>query len=264
MPDSFADYRAIEAVNWSTLKEMGKSPAHYQHRLTHPLMDTPRLLLGRAVHTAVLEPDMFALQYTVYDGKTRYGKEWDAFRAANADKGILKFDEYRTCLNIRDAVYANKTAAALLTGGESEVTVEWVDKGTGIKCKGRLDYLHTGGFLDLKTTGDVDAWAFTGLSARMMYHAQLAFYARGAGMTLERRIIAVEAKPPHDVAVFRLNGDAVVTGDQKVTELMSKLSVCLKRDEWPGQCADEQEMGIPSWMAEEPNAFGFTMGGESV
>jgi len=48
----FATYSKLEAVNWSSLKEMRRSPRHYQHRLTAPREDTKAMALGRATHTA--------------------------------------------------------------------------------------------------------------------------------------------------------------------------------------------------------------------
>ena len=45
---NFQQYSDLQGVNWSTLKEMGRSPAHYQHRLTVPRMDSPAMRLGRA------------------------------------------------------------------------------------------------------------------------------------------------------------------------------------------------------------------------
>ena len=251
----FATYRAIDAVNWSTLKEMDKSPAHYAHRCKHPLRDTPRLLLGRAVHTAVLEPDEFPTRYVVFDGGTRRGKTWNAFSEANADKSILKADEYRTCLAIRDAVHANTQAAKLLKG-ESEVTVEWIDEVTGIRCKGRIDHVRGSMFSDLKTTGSVDAWTFAGISSRMLYHAAAAFYARGLGIIDDLRhettprIIAVEIKPPHDVAVFAFTDDAMLAGDQKVTELLRQVAYHTEQNGWPGRYDKEQELGVPEWMVD--------------
>ena len=259
----FATYRAIDAVNWSTLRNIDVSGLRYKHFKEFPLADTPRLMLGRAVHTAVLEPDEFPTRYVVFNGATRRGKAWDEFKVANADKSILKADEYRTCLAVRDAVYANANAAALLTG-TSEVTVEWTDEATGIKCKGRVDHVLTSSFSDVKTTGSVDAHAFTGLSAKMLYHAQVAFYARGLKCAENPSVIAVEITPPHDVAVFQFTDDAMLAGDQKVTELLAKLATCLERDEWPGRYSDVQELGVPDWMADPDAGFGIIVGGESV
>jgi len=248
------DYCAIDAVNWSTLKHMCKSAKHYRHRLEHPIADTARLILGRAIHTAVLEPDAFPLRYVVFDGSRRAGKMFDEFAEANEGRTILKRDEYDTALAIRDAVRDHDAAASLLYG-QSEVTVTWTDAGTGICCKGRVDHVNTDGVLvDLKTTASVDPFEFERTSAKMLYHAQLAFYARGLGLmdditySSAPRIIAVEAEPPHDVVVFRVTEDALIEGDRLVSELLHKVATCRETGRWPGRFSAEQDLTLPPWM----------------
>lgn len=260
---SFDDYLEIDALNWSLLKEMAKSPAHFAYRREHPREDTPRLAFGRAVHCAVLEPDRFPRDYVIYNGSRRYGKDWDQFSAANHDKTALRADEYETCLAVRDAVFAHKTARDMLRG-DSEVTVEWEDAETGLRCKSRVDHVNEDGITDLKTTSSVDAWEFSAHSARMLYHSQLAFYHRGLPFPEYPRILAVEITPPYDVAVFRLTEDAMFTGDTQVSDLMTRFLLCTKDGTWPGRYDAEQELGLPSWMSIDPDSacdLGISVGG---
>ena len=53
------EYRAIHAINQSTLKAMLLSPAHYRFCLDHSEeRSTPALRLGRAVHCRILTPQL--------------------------------------------------------------------------------------------------------------------------------------------------------------------------------------------------------------
>lgn len=268
---TFPEYAAIPAVNWSTLKEMSKSPAHYRHRAEHPRLDSSRLAFGRAVHTAVLEPDRFPLEYVVFDGARRAGKAWDEFEAANSDRTILKAAEYATCLAVRDAVHAHPAASRML-GGPSEITLQWMDPDTGLACKARLDKAYGGCVVDLKSTSTVDAHDFERTSANLIYHGQLAFYMRGlaaCGLSEPQclpRIIAVEVEPPYDVAVFRLTADALRIGDGLVGEYLFRLSECQSRDEWPGRYDAEQDLTLPPWLMDDgtDSGLGFTVGGEKA
>lgn len=262
-------YDTIRAVNFSTLKELERSPAHYAHRLTHPRADTPAMRLGRAVHTAVLEPERFADEVVVFDGATRRGKAWDEFASTHEAHTILKADEHDVCCAIRDAVRGHAVAGPLLAG-DSEVTVEWDDPATGLPCKGRIDHLDGDAVFDLKTTGTIDAWAFEAHSARMLYHAQLALYARGVsvahGITgVTATIIAVESEPPHDVAVFDLTDEALVVGAAKCDEWLARLVECRDSGTWPGRYADRQELTVPGWLSLDPDSgLGIRVGGEVV
>src|SRR4051812_24246093 len=82
----FADYIKIDAVNWSTLKHMRTSPLHYRHAVDSPDEDTARFGIGRAIHTAILEPHKLATDYAVFDGKRRAGKKWKTFEAENVTR----------------------------------------------------------------------------------------------------------------------------------------------------------------------------------
>ncbi|MGO8683423.1 MAG: PD-(D/E)XK nuclease-like domain-containing protein [Thermoleophilia bacterium] len=253
---TFAEYQQIDSVNWSSLKAIGKSPLHYRYSLTHPREDTPAMLMGRAVHCAVLEPDRFPLDYAVYRGARRAGSDWTEFEAANEGRTILKVDEYERCLDIRNAVRAHPVAAALLTTGRPEVTVEWTDAATGIACKARIDWLQGRSLVDLKTCKSVDAREFGAVAARMQYHGQFAFYKRGLAATSKSdprpaRIIAVEYDPPFDVAVFRVGADAALAGDDLVDEYLRTLSVCRRRDNWAGRYPQQTELELPSWALGE-------------
>lgn len=249
---NFDEYLKIDAVNFSTLKEMRRSPRHYQYRVKNPRKDTPRLGLGRGAHTAVFEPDRFLVDYALFAGERRYGKEWDACCAANRGKTILKSDEYATCLAIRDAVRSHPVAGpALSPPGEAEKVVTWTDAGTGLACKARLDWWRVGLLCDLKTTMDIDAKRFAGTAYRMGYHIQAAFYRSGLianGLDAPPfRIVAVEASPPHDVAVFVLDDDALWRGEVEMADLLAKVAAGKFSQQWPGRYPDETALTLPAW-----------------
>lgn len=252
---SFEEYAALPGVNWSTLKDMAKSPLHYRHRVSEPREDTPRMGMGRAVHTAVLEPDRFVLEYAVWSGPRRAGKDYEAFVAANPGRTILRADEYERCLTMRDAVRGNRDARKLLRRGQPEVVLKWVDPWTRLRCKARLDWLDRGALTDLKTTASIDALDFGRLAGRMLYHGQLAFYRGGLDATEHPktpvRILAVEADPPHDVGVFVLPGDVLDAGFDLVDELLRKVRKHRSSRRWPGRYQGEQLLELPPWLLTE-------------
>ena len=248
---SFEEYAALPGVNFSTLKDMRRSPLHYHHRLTTPRDDTPRMGMGRAVHTAVLEPDRFMLEYAVWSGPRRAGKDYEAFVLANPGRTILRVDEYERCLAIRDAVRADKDARRVLRRGKPEIVLKWIDPETRLRCKARLDWLDRGALTDVKTTADIDAFTFGRLAGRMAYHAQLAFYRAGLDALghpdAPVRILAVEAEPPHDVGVFRLPDEALDAGRDLVDELLAKVRRHRRARRWPGRYSGEQVLELAPW-----------------
>jgi hypothetical protein len=253
VPMTFEEYLALPGVNFSTLKEMRKSPRHYHFRVSNPREDTKSLALGRATHTSVLEPDRFAIEYAVWRGSRRAGKEWDEFCAANKGRTIVKLDEYATALSMRDAVRAHPIAGKILAAGMPEQTFTGVDPETGLMLKCRVDWLATvyACFADLKTTADGEAKRFGILAHRYGYNLQSAFYRRVLalnGLDLPPKIITVESAEPHDVAVFGVDEDALYFADAEITELLRRVADCTASGKWPGRYETaEERLALPSW-----------------
>lgn len=250
------EYDLLDAVNWSTLRALAQSPAHYRYRLEHPPLETPRMLLGRAVHAAILEPEEFAARYVAFDGPRRAGKAWEEFAAAHSHAEIMRADEYDTAVAMAAAVRLHPVATQYLAIGRSEVSLVWTDDATGVACKARPDWISNEGVLvEIKTVPSVEAHALSNLVARMLYHCQLAFYTRAciangidpAGV----KLVAVEIEPPHDVAVYDVDDDVLYAGDEQISELLRLLVRCRETGEWPGRYSTEQRLHLPRWIYAE-------------
>lgn len=256
---TFAEYLAIDAVNWSTLKHLRVSPLHYRHALTASCKDTGALKLGRAVHTAVFEPDRLLRDYVIWEGDRRAGKEWERFKELHWRSTILKVDEFERACSIRDAVRAHPLVKPYLASGEAEKSITWTDFGTGLPCKARLDWLGPDPedpaalvVGDLKTSRDAtDARRFASAAWDMGYYGQLAHYVNGVrtltGKNVRAVIFAVENAPPFDVALWRVDGDAFLTAVAAVRELLARLAECRATDSWPGRYGSEQLLAVPKW-----------------
>lgn len=251
---TYEEYEKIEAVRWSDLKEMRRSPLRYHYRLHNPREDSVRFKNGRAAHTCLFESDRFAIDYAVWRGDRRAGKEWDKFCEANRGRTIIKLDEYARCLGIRDAVKAHPVAGLLVTGGEAEVSLTWTDEATGLPCKARLDYRQGVNVSDLKTTFDIDARRFASTCARMGHHIQAALYRRACranGIDPVMRIIAVEAEEPYEVAVYLLSDDTLYAGDEELDGLLAQVAAGRFSGKWPGRYDEEQTLELPAWAFED-------------
>lgn len=250
-------YDALDAVNWSTLKHLAKSPIHYWFAKKYGTVDTSSKARGRVVHVATLEPEEFSRTVVVFDGKQRRGKEWDAFKAANADKEILKRSEFAQCMAIQNAVRRDPIAAPYLMRGLAEQTIEWTDPVTGIKCKGRTDWLSRA-LVDLKTTKNASPEGFAREAWNYGYGTQLAFYSDGLVACGEPArpvvIIAVEAAPPHPVVVYRLTDDMLERGREEYRALLSRLKGLreLGPDAFStGYATCELDLELPRWVRDD-------------
>lgn len=252
------DYAGDPAINWSLLKLLDKSPAHYRHALEHPDDgDTASRHLLRAVHMGVLEPERAAREVVVYDG-VRRGKAWDEFVREHAGSTILNLRETAHVEAVVAAVRAHPVASALLSGGQAEVVLRWTDADTGRPCKGIADYLHAPTadhppvIVDLKGCQSIDPVLFSRDVARMGYHGQMAHYAAGVealcGVAPIVYLVGYETAAPHDVGVFRLSDDDLWLGGRMRRRLLDRLIECERTDTWPGRLPDVAALDLPSWI----------------
>lgn len=247
-----SDYNAIQSLNWSRLRLLGKSPAHFKQGFGD---DSSGFALGTAAHMATLEPERFAAECVVYPGR-RQGKAWEAFELEQLDAGksIITQKEYDTAIAIRDAVRNHAPAMAHLRDGLAEQTIQW-DFAGGFKCKGRADYIGAS-IVDLKSTKDASPRAFAAACARYGYFGQAAWYSdglyRATGVRKPFVIVAVESSPPHIVQVYRIAGAALEHGRNQYIELLARLDYCQRENFWGGYSQEaELDLEVPSWSVSQ-------------
>lgn len=250
----FQDYLRTPGVNFSTLKHMRDSPRHYQHALQHPPTETTNMLLGRATHTAVFEPERFQLEYATWPG-TRRGNAFKSFQAECDEQGrsVLREKEHETSLAIKDAVRGTPEIEELLGKGRAEVSLFWRNPHTGVECKGRLDWIGKDCILDLKTTQSIEPGWFANHAWRMGYFHQAAMYqegysvASGKGTILRAGIIAVERDAPHGCRLFWLDEDSLELAWREYVGWLEKVLECSATGNWPGPEPVEEELSAPAW-----------------
>lgn len=252
-----ADYEQIDAVNWSTLRLILRSPLHYRHGLTVPRKDTPAMAFGRAAHCCVLEADEWARRYVVrpegIDRRTKDGKAaWEAFLVEAGGREVIDAEDHARCLAIRESVLAHEDARALFVGeGASEQAIVWTDPRTGIVCKGRVDRLSDTppALVDLKTTIDADAEKVGRKAYDLGYVAQLAWYVDGyreaSGAELAPVIVAVEQQAPHDVSVLEFDAEDLAVGRATYRQALDLLAACRASGEWPGRHPKRTRIVLP-------------------
>lgn len=269
-PIPFAEYAAWPGVHWSTLAAMGTSPLAYHEAVTNPKPPSATMELGSAIHTAILEPELFEAEYAMYDGRkgTKAYAEWLEQQAA--DVTVLSVEQYAQCMGAAEAVWCKpqgREARRVLRGARREVSIRWTDPVTRIRCKARPDIVRFGRcsqgatiqqvaptmLADVKTTSSVDARKFGKIAADLGYDGKMAFARMGLEVMPggwyvdEVKIIAVEQKPPHDVAVFDVTEEVLGAGEAKVCEYLARLKTCRRRRSWPGRYTGSQPLDFPRY-----------------
>jgi len=254
-------YDNIDAIRWSVLKHARTSMLHYRHAVDNPTEDNTRFAVGRAIHTAILEPDKLSQQYAVFGGARRAGKAWESFAAEHDGKTILKREEWDAVMTAAERVANSDIAKVCLNRDFAliERPITWVDPFTKLACKARPDAVHSA-IVEVKSTNTVDERAFIRNATNLGYFGQLAFYRRGyrelTKLWLPCLIVAVETDAPHDVGVFVVDEDSLRVADDEITRLLTKVAECTKSGEWPGRYETTRPMVMPAW-ARTPEEFDF-------
>ena len=255
---SFGEYFSWPYASNSRLTRLMRSPAHMRVGIEAAREPTAALTLGSAIHTAVLEPDLFHKLYCVApecDKRTTAGRDvWTRFREATKGMSPLKPEEASTCTSVLAASRAHPMANLLLTlPGRNELSLVWDDEATGQRCKARIDRLcgDAGLVVDLKTTEDASKVSFTRSIFSYGYYRQGAFYLDGLkanGINIKDfSIIALEKSAPFGVAVYRLRDDALDAGRFQLGRLLARYAECEQEQRWPAYSKDIQDIGLPPW-----------------
>lgn len=262
-------YDALEGVNFSTLKHLKRSPAHYHAELLKTKLqkdeeDTDARRLGRVTHVAMIEPERFAATVAVWDGGRRAGKDWEAFKVQHKDKELITLAQYDQAIAMSRAVRANETLAKYLRKGKSEVTVRWECE--GVVLKSRLDFV-SGAFVphvivDIKTAQDASPEVFGRAAWDFDYVMQAAMYSdayhAATGDRLRYLLGAVEKSEPYVAAPYWVPEEQIDLGRNQYLELLAKLKRCREQNDWHGYVEDGEEMALhlPRWaMPQEEDAF---------
>ena len=261
------DYHANGALSNSMLSRLKKSPAHLKHYLENPEPPTPAMITGTIVHTCVLEPDIFEVNFVRGPEGDRRTKAVKAEYAELEEQGIhreciLSPAAYDQCIGIRDAIYHHPIASQLLLpgyGATTEASMFW--EAAGVQCRGRVDalpvedgeYPHV--IADLKSCVSAEESDFSRAAYNFGYYRQAAFYLNGFAciedIPMPTRtdfiIVAIEKTAPYACQVFLLDDDAVELGQEEVRVLLNVYKQCLDSDEWGAYPQEVMPLALPGY-----------------
>jgi len=253
------------------------SPLHYWQKYINPervrAEPTPAMIMGSAVHSAVLEPDLFPTEYmTVPDDAPKRATKaqvnakkpspdamasiewWTDFEKANAGKIILEAEDFATCLAIRDSVHRHPVAAGLLTGGQAEQSFYAIDPETGELIKCRTDYMHDSGamIVDLKTTDDASPNGFGKSAANFRYPVQVSWYngvldAAFGDHPKDWVFLAVEKSPPYAVGIYFMERDLLARAQLAARRDFLRIVDAKRSNNWPDYGYEPTPLALPGW-----------------
>lgn len=243
------DSRSLSSTGAKTIVSDGADV--YAWRREHP-EHKDAFDFGSVVHALVLGVGDYAV-IDVDSWRTKAAREaQEAAREAGQTPILAK--DYERALAVRDAVYANPTAAAVLSEGAPEISAWATDPDTGVLMRGRIDWLRENAIVDLKTSAKPThpaQWERTAWDYR--YGLQAWWYSRILELNgePERPFIWITATTsgPHRVYLHQPSPELIEKGREQGERALAIYANALETGHWPG-LADPHEIHTttpPAW-----------------
>lgn len=250
------------SLSASGAKVLLRNPARFHYEREHPKPSTDAMDLGSVAHHLILKRGGDLLIVDAYDWKAPANQK--ARKDARA-RGVVCIHrgEFLAAVRMARAVLnhewsldgepVGKLGATLFAKGKPEVSLYWTDEPTGVTCRGRIDWLHPGAIVDVKTARDASPYGFAKACADYGYRESAAHYTNGVealtGKRLPFWLVVVETAAPHMVAMYRFDERDLAYGDEQMRAALDTFAHCESTGEWPGYPNDIQTLEMPRWAS---------------
>lgn len=261
----FEDYHNARGLSKHMFDNFLVSPAHYKAAIDGSIVEddeekSDAFMMGSLIHTAVLEPAMYAKSRYVrpggMDGRTKEGRSWIA---EHDDLPCITEKSDAMITEMSRKVWSVPAASFVLGSGNAEVSMFWF--GGKIPLKGRADLVTSDSsgrtlIVDYKTVkyGGADPDKFARDIAAYGYHIQAYWYInlaqRLGGINPVFMFIVQEKAPPYAVAMYALSNDWIGMAQETVEAGLAAYSRCRDESAWPGYPAetDVAVLAPPRWV----------------
>lgn len=264
----FETYLRWRLMSQSVLKAGRASMSHLKAELDGQvsLEATDSMLLGSALDTAFLEPELMLTKVAVWPAKKkgkkggdvdnpRKGSKWEAFKVEHAGKVILTECAYEKMQGMVRSLRKHPEVKKWW-GRFDNVQCSIVGDLFGVPFKVRLDARTPDPLFDLKMTNDADPRLFGKRAYDLGYHIQAFCYCKLADRK-RMVLLTVEEFPPHDVVPYEMD-DWMAIGERETVELIDDYKRCQETGIWPGRASKPIRLAVPHWLndVEEPTHNG--------
>lgn len=270
------DYHSNDGHYSSTLIKKMEIPALAKHHMEAPQEHKECYRIGSAIHSYVLEPSVFQREFLIGLDIGRKSKadrmqwaqwfsdngadgyyindlpaaEWNGEFSRQTGKHIITPDEINKISAMAKSVFANKNAAILLEGGDSEQSVYWEDDDTGLGLKVRPDYINERFITDLKSCLSIKDEAINRAFATLDYGVSQSMYQDGVNKVTGKWkpfvFLFIDKNPPYLCRVIALDDFSQEHSWEKYQKLKSSLADCIKNNKWP-TLEDNMKYALPPW-----------------
>ncbi|MYR30703.1 hypothetical protein GTW20_00470 [Nocardiopsis alba] len=210
-----------------------------------------KMILGEGPELVVIDADSYRTKDARDARDAAYGR--DAIPLLPA--------EYRQIEQMAAVLSEHPVAAKVFSTerGLAERSLFWVDDGTGVWCRARVDHLPEAEMgapyfiaSDFKTTKSADPKEIGKAVYDYGYHIQAAWYLEGIRalrLHHDLRMVFVfqEKSAPFLVTVIELDGVALRIGHNQAKQALATYKKCSESGVWPGYSDRVETIALPAW-----------------
>ncbi|MFA5712014.1 PD-(D/E)XK nuclease-like domain-containing protein, partial [Mycolicibacterium sp.] len=157
-------------------------------------------------------------------------------------------------------VLEHPTAGPLFAEGAAEVSLYHTCPETGVRRRGRVDWLEPDGDMDdYKTSTTANPAELVRKFYTLSYFMQAAWY-RALGIALgiaedpRFRFVVQEKEPPYVVTVVEYDDAALAEGARRNLDALRLYADCIESGVWPGYADSVVTIGLPGWLVRQTEA----------
>jgi hypothetical protein len=218
-----------------------------------------RILLGEGAKYEVLDPAVHGLKKDGTEADNpRATATWKAAETAARATGKvpIHIDDHLAALAMATAVRTHPDAGPLFHRGHAERSAWHTDPDTGIRLRGRFDWLTYRDdrliCVDFKTAVSADDAELTRTFWQLRYYQQFAWYI-DLLIALDRDdnpgflFVVCEKEPPHLVNVVEYDAEAYLEGHRENRRAINLYAHGITTGQWPGYAPGIKTLSLPPW-----------------
>ncbi|MHA3082164.1 PD-(D/E)XK nuclease-like domain-containing protein [Acinetobacter sp. ANC 5383] len=266
------EYHSRPEFSSSQLKDLNRSAAHfYVNSISKEAKKeaSTAMNFGTLVHTMFLEPEQFEHEFVIapkFDRRTKAGKdEALAWEQANEGKMLVSEEDVENATRMATNLRTLSTHKAMQDNyGMAEASFFFTDPTYDLKLRIRPDWhiapckaFPNGLIIDLKTTDDARAMAFSRTCANFSYDLSASMYREGFQQYYQTEekppfiFLVAERNTPFNVKQYNASDLFLSVGDGRYSKAKERLAASLLIDEWNGYTTELEDIFLPSYLTKQ-------------
>lgn len=256
--DVYHQDRGSLSVSGAKLLLPPSCPAKFREYQDNPPKPKREYDFGHLAHLLVLGKGAQVRVIDAPDYRTKAARE---ARDDAHDKGEIPAlaAEFTRADDMAAVVLNDDTAGPLFADGTPEVSLYSTDRQTGVRLRGRCDWITGGGdIVDYKTSTTANPAELERKFYTLGYYMQAAWYqdlAIVAGASVDPQFVFVvqEKTPPYVVTVVDYDDEAMIEARRLNRLAIDTYAQCMAASEWPAYALAKVTISLPRFALRDGN-----------